>query len=90
MGDEPDGTRWTGFQSIKNGREGYLLIIREYNQETSHRYRLHRMPAGILRLQSLLGAGAQTQVQVDEECQAVFELEGQLSYALYRYKVETE
>lgn len=90
VGDEPDGTRWTGFQSIKNGREGYLLIIREYNQETSHRYRLHRMPAGILRLQSLLGAGAQTQVQVDEECQAVFELEGQLSYALYRYKVETE
>lgn len=39
IGDEPDGCRFTGFQSIgKDG--GYLLLLREYTREAAHVYRL--------------------------------------------------
>lgn len=30
IGEEPSGKSWTGFQSILNDREGYLLIYREH------------------------------------------------------------
>lgn len=29
IGEEPDGKSWTGFQSITNESEGYLLVLRE-------------------------------------------------------------
>ncbi len=31
IGDEPDGTAWTGFASLSSGGGGYLLAIRELN-----------------------------------------------------------
>jgi hypothetical protein len=32
VGQEPDGTSWTGFQSITGSSEGYLLILREWSR----------------------------------------------------------
>lgn len=88
IGEEPDGTGWTGFQSVKEAGSGYLLIIKERNQLDTHPYILWKEKGKTLKLESLLGYGTQNSVDVDEEGRAVFALEGQLKYALYRYSVE--
>lgn len=31
IGNEPNGKQWTGFQSIGNAKEGYVLVFREDN-----------------------------------------------------------
>lgn len=43
IGDTPDGTRWTGFQSVTAEGEGYLLIAREYNPHATAEIRLWGM-----------------------------------------------
>ncbi|WP_217452105.1 hypothetical protein [Mucilaginibacter humi] len=56
IGDQPSGTSWTGFQSIKND-EGYLLIIRELNKENSATIQTF-LPAGKkVSFKKVLGRG---------------------------------
>ena len=31
IGNEPNGKQWTGFQSIENAKEGYVLVFSEDN-----------------------------------------------------------
>lgn len=85
IGEEPRGVRWTGFQSVKSDTEGYLLILKEYNEAASHAYTLWSVKGKTLKLEPLLGYGKQECVEVSEEGRAVFELEGRFTYALYRY-----
>ena len=39
IGEEPSGTSWTGFQSLR-GDEGYLIVYREHNDRSEARLRL--------------------------------------------------
>lgn len=88
IGEEPDGTRWTGFQSVKGEGTGYLLIIKERNKKDSHAFTLWKERGKALKLENLLGYGTQKSVEVDKDGRAVFALAGQFKYALYRYTVE--
>jgi hypothetical protein len=87
IGEEPLGINWTGFQSIHTKDTGYIQIIKERNQETSHTYHLWKLRGKTLTLHSIAGSGTQQSVTVDEEGNATFLLEGQFQYALYRYKI---
>jgi hypothetical protein len=88
IGNEPNGTTWTGFQSVKSNTEGYLLLIKERNMGHTHRYRLWNVKNAVLQLNNLLGSGRQDQAKVDEEGYATFEFEGQFAYALLKYSLE--
>ncbi|MFR1867213.1 alpha-galactosidase [Eisenbergiella massiliensis] len=88
IGEEPDGTAWTGFQSVKTEDKGYLLLIRENSSEETHRCQLRGLADCRLKLEGLLGDAGQRSVQVDGEGRAAFTLPGAFCYALYRYQVE--
>ena len=90
IGEEPDGTRWTGFQSMVDEKSGYVHIIRENNGEDSFAYRLHGIKNARLKLESVLGDGSQDTVSVNEKGEAVFTLNKPLSFALYRYTSESK
>lgn len=85
IGEEPDGTKWTGFQSVKGDGCGYLLIIRERSKKGSHTYTLWKEKGKTLKLEALWGYGAQESIQTDQEGKTVFTLNGPFSYALYKY-----
>ncbi|WNR45434.1 alpha-amylase family protein [Paenibacillus roseipurpureus] len=43
LGQEPCGTSWTGFQSITTNKSGYLLIVREQNDDEFYSIKLWGM-----------------------------------------------
>lgn len=85
IGQEPDGFGWTGFQSVGTDGSGYLLILREKNEENSHRCQLWGKKDCKLLLEAILGYSGQQSVAMDHEGYAEFTLEQPFSYALYRY-----
>ncbi|ASN22309.1 hypothetical protein CGK93_02310 [Arthrobacter sp. YN] len=85
IGDEPNGTTWTGFQSITSDHSGYLLILKEHNPEPGQSYKLWRLRGKELKLEPILGDGRQTDAAVDETGSTVFQLDGLFAYALYKY-----
>ncbi len=88
IGNEPDGTQWTGFRSEKEDGSGYLLIIREINEADSFSYKLNGAENAVIKLESIFGDGKQTEIKTDANGSAIFELDKPHSYALYRYTIE--
>jgi hypothetical protein len=87
IGGEPSGFGWTGFQSIRD-KSGYLAIYREHCQAGNAEFPLWGLKPGTrLKLETVCGAGQQTELTVSGNGQARFELPGRFSYALYRYEV---
>ncbi|WP_369745889.1 alpha-galactosidase [Paenarthrobacter sp. AMU7] len=85
IGNEPNGTTWTGFQSITSDHSGYLLILKEHNSEPAHSYQLWDLRGKELKLEPVLGAAQQSGATVDETGNTVFQLDGLFAYALYKY-----
>ncbi len=89
IGDEPSGTGWTGFQSMR-GDQGYLLVFREWNNEPSQKL-VTRLPAGqTVRLTHALGAGGDFETTVDPDGRIEFLLPARHSFGMYRYEVIEE
>jgi alpha-galactosidase len=58
IGDAPDGTSWTGFASVGEGRDvGYVLIFRELNNRESWHAELPMFLNGTFEVDVLAGAG---------------------------------
>ena len=88
IGEEPDGMRWTGFQSTVTDQTGYLLVLREWNEQDAHPFRLHGLREKKIALEPILGACGQNEIHTDEAGTAVFSLpDGPHSFALYQYRV---
>ena len=88
IGEEPDGTSWTGFQSILNDKEGYLLIFREYNPANHEDITLYDLASKYMRCQHLCGQGADFNIKVNRNGQVTFSLPAAYSFGLYRYLVK--
>lgn len=59
IGDVPDGTAWTGFFSIDNGKNaGYLLLFREFNQTERWEMKLPMLHEGTYSTVVLAGRGS--------------------------------
>nr|WP_136250036.1 alpha-galactosidase [Ningiella ruwaisensis] len=91
IGEEPNGTNWTGFQSL-NDNKGYLLIMREFNQQASAYINTWLSPGSKVKLNAVLGHkenvdGIQT---VAENGDLLVNLPTPHSFTLYRYEVLTE
>lgn len=87
IGSEPDGTSWSGFQSLVNGKEGYLLIFREYNQTGNAEMKLHDLAGRKIECKHLCGQGKDFSVRIDADGRVTFSLSAPHSFGLYRYKV---
>ena len=87
IGEEPSGTSWTGFQSI-NGKDGYLLIIRENNKNQTS-WIATRLPGNNkIILTQLLGDSKSSIVTTDDSGRINCKLKSPNSFALYSYKLK--
>jgi len=88
IGDEPCGYGWTGFQSVKNEKSGYLLIFREKNKEASCLMKT-QLPVGKnVVLSPVLGDGKKIVSSPNSRQEIQFELPREFSYCLYEYAIE--
>lgn len=85
IGNEPDGRSWTGFQSILNDKEGFLLVFREDNEANSALMKTWLKEGDRLLLQPVFGTGASTEVSVEADGKIRFSLPEKNDYQLYRY-----
>lgn len=86
VGDEPSGSSWTGFQSIRDG-DGYLLVYRERNEQPGARLKLWGLAGKELVCRHVLGFGNDFQVTVPSDGRLLFTLPGHFTFCLYRYTV---
>ena len=88
VGEEPSGRSWTGFQSITDGRSGFLLVFREDNGRPSTHMKLHLDKGTTLRLRPLVGDGKESNVTTDEEGRISLTLPQPNDFCLYHYKIK--
>lgn len=89
IGEEPSGSSWTGFQSVRQGR-GYFLVFREDNDRESASMKTWLAPGTRLRLKALAGKGKDFIAAVDGDGEISFSLEEKNSYSLYCYEVSED
>ena len=86
IGEEPNGTSWTGFQSVCDD-EGYVVVYRERNQRPDASLRLWNLAKQTLRFTALAGHGDDFTATTDAEEGGVrFALPDPFTFALYRYE----
>ena len=86
IGEEPSGTGWTGFQSIREGG-GYLIVYREWNDRGSARLKLWALQGQRIALQAVAGQGSDFTALVDENGYLEVSLSAPFTYALYAYRI---
>lgn len=86
LGNEPSGTSWTGFQSIKQN-EGYLLIIRELNTANNSSIRTWLPVGKKVSLKRVLGQGTDKTITVKANGEVSFSLPKPNTYVLYKYRI---
>lgn len=88
IGERPDGTGWTGFQSIgPDDRSGYLLVLRERDARASAELTTHLPPGRRVHLELLAGEGLDRAARVNAESGVIFCLPRTHGFALYRYRL---
>jgi hypothetical protein len=86
IGQEPSGTSWTGFQSIRKER-GYLLVFREINHQPTSSVTTWLPPGKKILLTRIAGSGDNRRVTTGEKGAISFTLPEAGSYVLYQYKI---
>ena len=86
VGEEPTGTGWTGFQSVR-GDTGYLLVFREDNDREAATLRLWGLANRRVTFRSVLGAGEDFETAVAAGGEVRVSLPESHSFVLYEYKV---
>lgn len=88
IGDEPNGTAWTGFQSLVDQEHGFLLVIREYNDVAAAKILLYDLAGKTISCEQIGGHGKSRLMTVDTDGMVRFELPGPHTFALYRYEIK--
>lgn len=88
IGDEPSGYGWTGFQSIKDEKNGYLMVFREKAETFSRNLKVFLPSGKSIRLTPILGKGKEINTVINEEQEIKFSLPNIYSYCLYKYVIE--
>lgn len=86
LGDEPDGTRWTGLQSLLKD-EGYFAVYREHHPETRAKIRVLDLDGKKLRVRRVLGEGRCRGRTVSAAGELTFEMPRPFSFGLFHYRV---
>ncbi len=86
IGEEPNGTTWTGFQS-QNGNSGYVLVYREKNKLSKFSLSTLFKPGTKVAFKSILGIGKSFSAIASVKGTISFNLPTPNSYALYSYEI---
>ena len=87
VGNQPDGTGWTGFQCICSDQEGYLTVFREMNSDDeAFAFRLN-VPAGKNIKLTALYQGADAILNPDDNGAYLFSGLSRGSWAFFHYEV---
>ncbi len=88
IGEIPDGSSWTGFQSVSDDKSGYFLIFRENNEIEAFLMRTY-LPGGLkIRLKKILGYGDSFVCITNDKGEIEFHLPGTFNYALFHYSTK--
>ncbi|MBC8153001.1 MAG: alpha-galactosidase [Bacteroidetes bacterium] len=87
IGDEPTGFSWTGFQSQTGKSEGYVIVYREANSESTKPMVLYNLPAGTYRFEHLSGSGKSFRTSTTGNGTVLFSLPAPLNYSFFRYQL---
>ena len=71
IGEEPSGTGWTGFQSLR-GDEGYLIVYREHNDRSEARLKLWNVAGRTIHCTLVAGQGHDFSAAVDASGEVAF------------------
>jgi len=88
LGERPNDFSWTGFQNFHpNENIGYLTLFREINNEEEQQsIKLYFISDRILHLKDLI-TDEEIQVSVDENGNAIFNIEKPASFMFYKYTI---
>ncbi len=88
IGEQPDGTAWTGFQSIAlDRRSGYLLVLREANARGEAMVRTLLPPSSRVALTAIAGQGRSHEAVVTADGMLRLNLPQSHQFALYAYRL---
>ena len=88
IGDEPSGSSWTGFQSIKDHNSGYIMVFRENNEKHKESVETYLPQKTKVKFKKVVGYGEDFVQTVDAEGRIEFELSGINQFVLYEYLYE--
>lgn len=89
IGNEPDGVSWTGFQSICSNDSGYIIIYREYSEDSSALVETW-LPKGIrVELTPVIGDVHRHCYRTGDNGALRFSISSPNSFAVWRYKCLT-
>ena len=88
IGEEPSGRSWTGFQSVKDDRSGYILVFRENNGKQSEFVKTWCDEGTNVHFEPVFGDGDKFSCTVDRNGEVRFRLPKINSYAMYRYVIQ--
>ncbi len=88
VGEEPSGTGWTGFQSVTAPDAGYVLALREWNEQPEAAIACWGLAGRRGRCTLIAGTGRDFAWQAGTGGDLRFHLPGPFSFALYRYVCE--
>ena len=87
IGEEPDGTNWSGFQSVVTENSGFLLILRMHN-ENENETLFTWLPEGkTCRFEKVIGKGENFVSEIQSSGEISFSLPEKWNYVLYKYQI---
>lgn len=87
IGEEPSGRSWTGFQSVLNDREGYVIVYREAVPDAERLMETWLPEGAVVRFTPVLGHGRGFKAKAGRKGLISFSLPQENDYAMYRYSV---
>ena len=88
IGEEPSGTSWTGFQSIQDDKNGFLLVFREDTKQQMANIQTWFPENCNVRLSPVVGCGKKISMKVGANGRLCLSLPTPNSYALFRYSIK--
>ncbi|MGN0189096.1 MAG: alpha-galactosidase [Candidatus Cryptobacteroides sp.] len=88
IGEEPSGRSWTGFQSIRNGNSGYMLVFREMTPKSSSEVATWLPEGSEVSFRPLAGSGEAFDGIVEDGGKVRFRLPEENTFSLYEYKIK--
>lgn len=86
IGEEPSGRSWTGFQSILNADEGYLIVYREDNEKSCAEIATWLDEDDSVELKPVIGTEESSIQRVGANGSLTFTIQSKNSFQLYHYK----
>lgn len=87
IGEEPSGTSWTGFQSIQDEENGFLLVFREDTMLQTADVQTWLPKNRKVVLSPVVGSGKEYSARVSDDGRLRLSLPNPNSYIMYRYSI---